>query len=327
KYLVWEYLPSTKSCWIASMLMRCFIKLGPPEVLIADNAKNLGGPEVVKVLGDFGVRLRRSSEYYPKGNSIAERVHRTLHQLAKAFSLKTPNDIRREAGKLVYVYNSRPHKALGNRTPFMVLFGRDPYVMKSGRYDLRELYSLWDSVRIQQAWQHRNNKIYYDRRNRAQERSDIDYHEGRKVLLYTKRVGGMGVDHKLSNAWQVGWWILHSPSSKYPNTVVITDGKTKRLVSLRYVKLDELKHSRGDDSSQEVPPKSVPELVSPSPTYEADIESEIANEEVRRECVKCQADEAQEEDLRFYADEGQQQLRRSQRVKRPVQRLSFGLHN
>ncbi|KAF4734714.1 hypothetical protein FOZ62_014305, partial [Perkinsus olseni] len=238
----------------------------------------------------------------------------------------TPNDIRREAGKLVYVYNSRPHKALGNRSPFMVLFGRDPYVMKSGRYDLHELYSIWDDVRTQQAWQHRNNKIYYDRRNRVQERSGIDYCEGRKVLLYTKRVGGMGVDHKLSDAWQVGWWILNSPSPKHPNTVIITDGKSKRLVNLRYVKLDELHHPHGSDI-QEIPRKGELEPRSSCPTYEADIESIKANEEVQREGVQLQVDEAREEGFRFYEDEGQQQLRRSQRVKRPVQRLSFGLHN
>ncbi|EER06174.1 retrovirus polyprotein, putative, partial [Perkinsus marinus ATCC 50983] len=178
KFLVWENLPSMASYWVASMLMRCFIELGPPGTIMADNARNLSGPEVRKTLQDFGVTLRRSSEYYPKGNSIAERVHRTLHQLARAFSLRTPTDIRREAAKLVYVYNSRPHKALGNHSPFMVLFGRDPYIIESDRYDLRELYSLWDAVRTQQAWQHRNNKIYYDRRNRDQERSGEDYGEG-----------------------------------------------------------------------------------------------------------------------------------------------------
>ncbi|EER10950.1 hypothetical protein Pmar_PMAR021429, partial [Perkinsus marinus ATCC 50983] len=54
------------SYWVASMLMRCFIKLGPPGTIIADNARNLSGPEVRKTLQDFGVTLMRSSEYYPK---------------------------------------------------------------------------------------------------------------------------------------------------------------------------------------------------------------------------------------------------------------------
>ncbi|KAF4667328.1 hypothetical protein FOL47_003614 [Perkinsus chesapeaki] len=225
---------------VANALQKCFVKLGPPNQIVADNARNLQGPEVLRLLESFKVKLTHSSEYYPKGNAVCERVHRTLHKLARTYGLNSPELLRREFQKLVHVYNSRPHKALSYRCPYEVLFGRNPSFSEHGQrqYDLRDLYEIWDDVRLHQAQQFRNNKLGYDRRHNVKQRMSGDYAPGQDVLLYQRRIGSLGVGNKLQDVFQRGWKIVQGPSLRYPNTVLITNGKVTKTINLRYVKVD-----------------------------------------------------------------------------------------
>ncbi|KAF4758447.1 hypothetical protein FOZ63_028143, partial [Perkinsus olseni] len=215
KYLCWENLYDMSSTSIAGALQKSITKLGPPRVMICDNAHNIGGPAVKSLLSKYNVDIQKSTEYYPRGNSVAERVHKTLHRLARLYQLRSPNDVRRELHKLVYVYNCKPHRALGGRSPYQVLFGRLPHVPANGRYyDIGQLYAIWDEVRIVQGETFRKNKLYYDARRHAEQRDQSRYAQGQAVLLYLKRSAALGVPNKLGDAWEPGWKIVRGPDER-----------------------------------------------------------------------------------------------------------------
>ncbi|EER02566.1 retrovirus polyprotein, putative, partial [Perkinsus marinus ATCC 50983] len=120
RFLCWKVLHTMTTASIISALQRSFSRLGPPRVLICDNAKNLNSSEMRSFLDSYGTKLENSTSYHPQGNSIAEPVHRTLHRLARLHRLHSPGDLKKALPKLVYVYNCRPHKA---QSPYYMLFG------------------------------------------------------------------------------------------------------------------------------------------------------------------------------------------------------------
>ncbi len=51
---------------------------GAPRVLLADNAREFCSERLTTWCRENGVRLLHSTPYHPQGNSISERIHRTM---------------------------------------------------------------------------------------------------------------------------------------------------------------------------------------------------------------------------------------------------------
>ncbi|KAF4650032.1 hypothetical protein FOL47_001508, partial [Perkinsus chesapeaki] len=316
KYLCWEILATMSTSNIVIAMERIFSKLGPPKIVVCDNAKNLNATVMVKFLEAYGTKLENSTSYHPQGNSVVERVHRTLHRLARLHQLHSPQDLKRSLSKLVYVYNCRPHKALGYRSPYYVLFGRNPLVVtdiaKQSQHDMSKLYDTWDEVGGIQGQQFRSNKVAYDKRHRIQR--PVDYYEGQEVLYYRRRRYPIGVNAKLQDPWEDGWKVLKAPTVKYPTTVVIGRGSQRMVTNVAYITRD----------TRQLPRESVdkPTMLRTSPVPKPNI------------TALCEMVSEPDDDLdyKFYLDDDEDNdknitLRRSKRVKKPVRRLTFGLGN
>ena len=77
-----------------------FCERGPPRELLTDNATIFRSPRFEEFISKWGCSLRFRCAYVPEGNSIVERVHRSIKRIAA----RTQCDVR----EAVYLYNITP---------------------------------------------------------------------------------------------------------------------------------------------------------------------------------------------------------------------------
>lgn len=101
------------------------------RVLRADNGTEFVNAEVRKWLDDNGIKLELTAPHSSAQNGIAERVNRTIVENARAMLIgqKVPWFLWPEAmAYATYIKNRSPTRALGDKTPDEVFWGKKPNV-------------------------------------------------------------------------------------------------------------------------------------------------------------------------------------------------------
>lgn len=122
RFRVVEILRQTTSADILKKLKPMFIRLGFPEVLLADNAANFSSSEMKDFCKRYGIQLKHSTPYWPQGNGETERQNRSIMKGIR-ISARNHTDWKHDLEELNYVYSLTPHPATG-RSPAELAFGR-----------------------------------------------------------------------------------------------------------------------------------------------------------------------------------------------------------
>jgi len=112
---------------IAIAIENSLIKVfGVPLEISCDNAANLGGPEVRKLLDFYGIKLRRTVPYSPQSHAIVENSNKYLVILIRIFSEQFKVPWTNVLTLAALICNSVPRYQLKGHSPYFIIFLREP---------------------------------------------------------------------------------------------------------------------------------------------------------------------------------------------------------
>jgi transposase InsO family protein len=122
-YVVATPLRKETSEEIAKILEENIFKIfGPPTEISSDNAANLNGPEIKRLLKFYNVKRSLTTPYSPESHGLVENCNRYITELVRILSdqFQTPwIDVISLASIMM---NSIPRKSLLNHSPFFIMF-------------------------------------------------------------------------------------------------------------------------------------------------------------------------------------------------------------
>lgn len=122
-------LPSEKSEQIAMSLENHLFKaFGIPEELSSDNASNLAGPAVAKLLKFYNILHRKTTPYAPMSHGLVEVQNKNLTTLIRIFMNQFDAGWKDVITLASVVVNSVPRPILENHSPFYIMFGEEPFL-------------------------------------------------------------------------------------------------------------------------------------------------------------------------------------------------------
>jgi hypothetical protein len=127
-YVIPFALSSEKSENIARIISENIIKIfGPPYEISSDNASNLDGPEMKKILHFYNIRHRKTVPYSPTSHSNVENANRYITELVRLFSDQFQVHWTDSLTIASLVYNSMPRTSLKGHSPFYMEFQKEPF--------------------------------------------------------------------------------------------------------------------------------------------------------------------------------------------------------
>ncbi|XP_055527226.1 uncharacterized protein K02A2.6-like [Wyeomyia smithii] len=122
RYRVIEILRQTITLDIIARLRPLFMKLGIPNMMITDNARNFSSKEMEEFCGEFGVTLGHTTPYWPQANGEIKRQNRSILKVLRIAELNG-SDWKKDLDEYNYVYALTRHPGTGF-SPAEILFGR-----------------------------------------------------------------------------------------------------------------------------------------------------------------------------------------------------------
>ncbi len=99
---------------------------GAPRVVLADNAREFCSEKLKAWCRENGIRLVHSTPYHPQGNTISERLHRTMKSVLTTLCKGQPAMWPRYIKKCQKVLNGAVHEATGEQPHFLMFNRRLP---------------------------------------------------------------------------------------------------------------------------------------------------------------------------------------------------------
>jgi len=81
RFGIWRKLPSEDAETVSRVMEDVFQERGPPRELLLDNATAFRSQALAELCLKWGVHLEFRAAYYPQGNGIVERHHRTIKRI------------------------------------------------------------------------------------------------------------------------------------------------------------------------------------------------------------------------------------------------------
>ncbi|XP_053692225.1 uncharacterized protein K02A2.6-like [Sabethes cyaneus] len=122
RYVLAEPMKRTTSHDVIRFLRQTFTRMGLPQVLTFDNARNFSSQEMVDYCVDHGIKLTHTTPYYPSANGEVERQNRPLMKILKISKQKGTN-WHEAIQEYLYMYSLTPHTVTGI-PPAQLMFGR-----------------------------------------------------------------------------------------------------------------------------------------------------------------------------------------------------------
>jgi transposase InsO family protein len=127
-YVTCTALKNETSAQIAEVLEYSLIKpFGPPACISSDNAKNLQGPEVIKLCKFYNIKHYFTTPYTPESHGLVENQNRFLTQAMRIFSDQFKTTWYHVLPLAVITVNSVPRDSLKEHSPYFLMFGREFY--------------------------------------------------------------------------------------------------------------------------------------------------------------------------------------------------------
>eukprot|EP00096_Caligus_rogercresseyi_P010540 TRINITY_DN3890_c0_g1_i1.p1 TRINITY_DN3890_c0_g1~~TRINITY_DN3890_c0_g1_i1.p1 ORF type:complete len:374 (-),score=6.81 TRINITY_DN3890_c0_g1_i1:9-1130(-) len=123
RFAVWRALNSESETEVCQKVGEVFSQMGPPGEVLCDNGRTFRSGKFSSTLSEWGVALNIRCAYWPSGNGIVERNHRTI----KTSAARAQSSINRS----VYWYNLTP-RSDGGLIPAASIFKdewRNPFLV------------------------------------------------------------------------------------------------------------------------------------------------------------------------------------------------------
>ena len=149
-------LKTENSVEIAKALEEHVIKpFGVPMEISSDNAQNLQGPSIRKLLNFYNIQQRLTVPYSPESHALVEIQNRYLTELTRIFSDQFQCHWYQALTLSSIVLNSVPKHQLKNHSPYFLIFGQEPYCKNDFSLVNAKYLDLGEFVK-----ETLNNKIY-----------------------------------------------------------------------------------------------------------------------------------------------------------------------
>ncbi len=133
------YLMSARTAEsVVSKLNMVVEAYGAPRVLLVDNAREFCSERLTTRFRETRVRLVHSTPYHPQGNSISERMRRTMKAVLTTVCKGQPAVWPRYIKKCQKVLNSAVHEATGEQPHFLMFNRRIPRLIGIELAQLRQ---------------------------------------------------------------------------------------------------------------------------------------------------------------------------------------------
>jgi hypothetical protein len=161
KWAEWQAIPDITANTVAKFFEnRIFLKFSTPRQIIMDNGTQFISQLVHSHAELFKVKMRHTSLYNSRSNSTVERNNQTVSAMVKHYAQQNYKAWDKNLHALNFCYNSTPHTALGGKSPFEILYARQPNFPNQFQlstdviqhpYDIlrqqEDLQQIWDFVR------------------------------------------------------------------------------------------------------------------------------------------------------------------------------------
>jgi hypothetical protein len=173
---------------IANIIDTHIIKaFGPPCEVSSDNAANLSGPAVVKLLKFYNILHRKTTPYSPQSHGLVEIQNRYVTQLVRLFSEQYKSTWYDVVTLAALIVNSVPRVALQNHSPAFLMFGTEPFSNTEAPDNFFDIHSL-----TKKSLNNRNFAMilreiilkYREKKNKDLNRKYLDFPEN--TLVYVK---------------------------------------------------------------------------------------------------------------------------------------------
>ena len=128
-YVLTVPLTNENSSTIAEKIENFIIKpFGPPKEISSDNAANLNGPEVQKLLKFYSIKRRLTTPYSPESHGQVENANRYVVEIMRILADQyqcTWNDVMTLA---LLIVNAIPRPNLSNHSPYYIMFNSEPFL-------------------------------------------------------------------------------------------------------------------------------------------------------------------------------------------------------
>lgn len=129
KFIVLRPLKSKTAAEVTSTLLDIFCLIGAPHILQSDNGKEFRNVNLAAMIRDIwpGCKIVHGRPRYPQSQGSVERVNEEIKKVLSALMRKN-NDPRwvKYVSLAQHSINTSPHSTLEYRSPYRVLFGREP---------------------------------------------------------------------------------------------------------------------------------------------------------------------------------------------------------
>jgi transposase InsO family protein len=112
---------------------------GTPKEFCSNNAHNLQGPEVRKLLAFYGIKHTFSTPYSPTSHGLVENQNKNLTVLLRLFSEQFKTAWLYCITLAVEVMNTLPRISLMNKSPYFIMFGEEPHDILENTYNFLDL--------------------------------------------------------------------------------------------------------------------------------------------------------------------------------------------
>ncbi len=103
---------------------------GNPRVLLMDNAREFCSDVLRNWCRENGVKLVHSTPYHPQGNSVCERMHRTMKAVLATLCKGHPARWPRYIKKCQKIINNAVHEYTGEQPYFLMFCRRQPRILR-----------------------------------------------------------------------------------------------------------------------------------------------------------------------------------------------------
>lgn len=119
RFAIWRRLQRHDSHQIVQILNQVFCERGAPHEILTDNATSFRSSVFQNFAQQWNVKMTFRCAYYPQGNGISERMHRTVKRIVARSDCSVE--------KAVYWYNVSPHDGFSsNSTPASQVYRYEP---------------------------------------------------------------------------------------------------------------------------------------------------------------------------------------------------------
>ena len=129
KFVVLRPLQRKTAEEVAFVLFEIFCLFGPPHILQSDNGKEFRNVNLASMIRDLwpDCKIVHGKARHPQSQGSVERVNREIKKVLGSLMRKSNVPCWTKYIPIVqHSINTSPHSTLSNKSPYRVLFGREP---------------------------------------------------------------------------------------------------------------------------------------------------------------------------------------------------------